>query len=92
MIKDVKLANRVILGVAVALGIAGIVIAAVDSVSHSESVLLDLARQILFILFIFVLFFVRSVINRDSLTKYISLVAIAVLLVLLVVFVAERVL
>lgn len=92
MIKDVKLANRVILGVAVALGIAGIVIAAVDSVSHSESVLLDLARQILFILFIFVLFFVRSVINRDSLTKYISLVAIAALLVLLVVFAAKRVL
>jgi hypothetical membrane protein len=90
MIRNVKLANRVILGVLVVLAVAGITTVMVDCLTDSTSVLLDLTTQIIFVL-MFVALFIQSTIKRESLTKYISLAVIIIMLILMVVFVLKRV-
>lgn len=90
MIKNVKLANRVILAIAVVLGVACIAIAVIDWASGSTSLLLELVRQILFVV-ILVVFLVRSIVNKESaFTRYLILGAIVMFLVFLVVFLAHH--
>ncbi len=45
MIKNVKLANRVILAIAVLLGVAGVAVIAIDWASGSTSMLLELTSR-----------------------------------------------
>jgi cytochrome bd-type quinol oxidase subunit 2 len=90
MIKNVKLANRVILAIAVVLGVAGITVIAIDWASGSTSMLLELVRQILFVL-IFVTILVRSIVNKESAsTRYLILAVIIIWLIFLAVAVVHH--
>jgi len=90
MIRNAKLANRVIMGVVVVLAMALVAVIAVDYVRDSTSMLLGLAIRILFLL-MFVALFIQSTIKRERF-KYFHLAVAIILLVFLVVFVAKRVL
>jgi len=90
MIKNVKLANRVILATVLFLAIASMVLVAVDWASGSTSLLLELVRQILLVLALVALL-LRSILNKDSaFTRYLILAVIVIFLILLVVFAAHH--
>jgi cytochrome bd-type quinol oxidase subunit 2 len=90
MIKNVKLANRVILATVLLLAIASIVLVAVDWASGSTSMLLELTSRTLFVL-ILVALLARSIVNKESAsTRYIILGAIVIFLVFLVVFLVHH--
>jgi hypothetical protein len=90
MIKNVKLANRVILAIAVVLGLAGITVIAIDWASGGTSLLLELVRQILLVL-LFVALLVRSIVNKEgAFTRYLVLGVIVMFLVFLVVFLVHH--
>ena len=85
-IKNVKLANRVILAIGLVLCVACITVIAIDFAGGSTSMLLELVRQILFVL-ILVGLLARSIVNKESAsTRYIILGAIMTLLIVLVAF------
>jgi FtsH-binding integral membrane protein len=86
MIKNVKLANRVILAIGFVLCVATITVIAIDWASGSTSLLLDLATQTLLVLMLVGLL-VRSIVNKESAsTRYLILGAIVILLIILVAF------
>lgn len=86
MIKNVKLANRVILGIGVLLFAASVTVIAIDWASGSTSLLLNLAGQTLLVLMLVGLL-VRSIVNKESAsTRYLILGAIVILLIFLVAF------
>ncbi len=86
MIKNVKLANRLILATVLLLAIASIVLVAVDWASGSTSLLLELVRQILLVLALVALL-LRSIVNKDSaFTRYLILAVIMIFLISLIVF------
>jgi hypothetical protein len=90
MIKNVKLANRVILATVLLLAVASIVLVAVDWASGSTSMLLELTSRTLFVL-ILVALLARSMVNKESAsTRYIILGAIVIFLVFLVVFLVHH--
>jgi uncharacterized membrane protein YobD (UPF0266 family) len=90
MIKNVKLAYRVILAIALILGVAGITVVAIDWASGSTSMLLELTSRTLFVL-ILVALLVRSIVNKESAsTRYLILGAIVIFLVFLVVFLVHH--
>lgn len=90
MIKNVKLANRVILALAVVLGLAGITVIAIDWASGSTSMLLELTSRTLFVL-ILVALLARSIVNKESAsTRYLILGAIVIFLVFLAVFLVHH--
>jgi uncharacterized membrane protein YobD (UPF0266 family) len=90
MVKNVKLANRMILAIAVVLGLAGITVIAIDWASGSTSMLLELTSRTLFVL-ILVALLARSVVNKESAsTRYLILGAIVVFLVFLAVFLVHH--
>ncbi len=90
MIKNVKLANRVILAVVVLLGVACITIAAIDLMSGSTSMLLESAKWILVALMSAAVH-VRCIVNKESaLTRYLSLGLIVMALVFLVVLLVHH--
>ena len=90
MIKNVKLANRVILAIGLVLCVACITVIAIDFAGGSTSMLLELVRQILFVL-ILVGLLARSIVNKESAsTRYLILGAIVVFLVFLVVFLVHH--
>ena len=91
MIKDVKPVNWILLGVGVVLGIAMIAIAAVDYMTDSTSLLLDLAPYVFFLVTV-VASFVISIINRNNTGKYVSLACIVVALGCLALFIVKHVL
>jgi heme O synthase-like polyprenyltransferase len=82
MIKNIKLANRVIQGVVVVLAIALGAVIAVDYVSDYTSMLLGLTFWILFLL-MSVALFAQATIKRESF-RYFYLAASIMLLVFLV--------
>jgi hypothetical protein len=90
MIKNVKLANRVILAIVVLLGVACITIAAIDLTSGSTSMLLESAKWILVAL-MSVAVHVRSIVNKESaFTRYLSLGLVVMTLVFLVVLLVHH--
>lgn len=90
MIRNVKLANWVILAIAVLLGVAGVAVIAIDLASGSTSMLLELTSRTLFVL-ILVALLARSVVNKESAsTRYLILGAIVVFLVFLAAFLVHH--
>lgn len=86
MMKNVKLANRVMLAIATLLCVACVTIIAIDWASGSTSMLLELTSRTLFVL-ILVALLARSIVNKESAsTRYLILGAIVILLVFLVAF------
>jgi hypothetical protein len=86
VIKNVKLANRVILAIGTVLFVACVTIIAIDWASGSTSLLLNLAGQTLLVLMLIGLL-VRSIVNKESAsTRYLILGAIVILLIVLVAF------
>jgi hypothetical protein len=86
MMKNVKLANRVMLAIATVLCVACVTITAIDWASGSTSLLLNLAGQTLLVLML-VMLLVRSMVNKENAsTIYLILGAIVILLIFLVAF------
>ncbi len=86
MIKNVKLANRVILAIGTVLFVASVTVIAIDWACGSTSLLLNLAGQTLLVLMLVGLL-VRSMVNKESAsTRYLILGAIVILLIFLVAF------
>ena len=94
MTRNVRLANQVVLGVVVVLGITGLALVWGNYVTDSTSIPLRLAIQTVFIL-MFVAMFVQSVIRGDNArfpySKYILVAAIGVMLIALVLFIVDHV-
>ena len=90
MIKNVKLANRVILAIVVLLGVACITIAAIDLASGSTSMLLESAKWTLLAL-VGVALHIRCIVNKESaFTRYLSLGLVVMFLVFLAVFLVHH--
>jgi hypothetical protein len=90
VIKNVKLANRILFGAGIVLAVAAITVVWVDWANGSTSMLLELVWQILLML-VLVTGFVRSLVNRESAsTRYLILAAIVIFLVLTVLSVVHH--
>lgn len=90
MMKNVKLANRAILAIGIVLSVACVTITVIDWASGFTSLLLEMVRQILFVLILMGLL-ARSIVNKESAsTRYLVLGIIVIFLVFLVVFLVHH--